>query len=64
MKCEDCKKRKAIISFSNEPMLSITHGWGMKQICRQCFIKRIQEHIAECIVQLKDEVKLLGKKKK
>jgi hypothetical protein len=54
--CEDCKKRKAIIEFSNEPFLAISHGWGITYLCRECYIKRVEKH-------LKDVQENLGKQK-
>ena len=54
MKCEDCKKRKATIKFSNEPMLALTHGWGTIDICKPCYIIRIENHVKECKQQLKE----------
>jgi len=58
-KCEICKKRKAVITYSNEPMLAITHGWGKQEICRQCFIEKIEKHIIDCKKQLKEQQELL-----
>lgn len=62
-KCEDCKIRKGIVHFSNEPMLTITHGWGGKHICRECYIERIESHIKDCQEQLKEQRELLEVKK-
>jgi len=61
IRCEDCKKREAVLTFSNEPMFAMTHGWGKIEICRQCLIKRIVEHIEQCKRQLKKEKRLLKK---
>jgi hypothetical protein len=62
--CSDCKKRKAKITYSSEPIMALTHGWGKIEICRQCFIKRIKTHIEECNKQLRDEIRLLEKEKR
>lgn len=60
-KCEDCKKRKGIIYYSSEPFMTLTHGWGGIYICRQCFIKRIENHLKDCKKQLKEQKALLRK---
>lgn len=59
MRCEDCKKAEGIINFSNEPTITITHGWGGIMICRKCFIKRIKSHIQDCKEQLNQQKRLL-----
>ena len=55
VKCEECESREAVINFSMEPMLTITHGFGGKQICRKCFIKKIKDHIKDCQEQLNEQ---------
>lgn len=62
-KCEDCKKRKAIIDYAAEPFLAISHGWGILHICRECFIKRIENHLKDCKKQLKEQKELQKEKK-
>jgi hypothetical protein len=62
--CEDCKKRESVLTYSAEPMLTLTHGWGGRHICRQCLIKRIKSHIKDCQKQLQDEMELLKNEKK
>ena len=64
MKCEDCKKRKAVLTYADEPFMAITHGWGKVELCRQCVIKRIENHIKDCKENLKEQKKLLHKEKK
>jgi len=59
MKCGDCKEKKAIIVFSGEPMMTITRGWGKEYLCRQCLIKRIEEHIKDCKENFTKQKKLL-----
>lgn len=63
VKCEDCKKRKAVLTYSSEPFLTISHGWGGTELCRQCFIARINRHIVDCKKQLKEQLELLEKEK-
>jgi len=57
--CKDCKKRKAIIEFSDNPYLTLTHGYGGINICRQCYIKRIEDGIEDCQNNLQKQKKLL-----
>ena len=57
MKCVDCKKRKGIVNFCNS-VLGHTHGFGI-QICRQCYIKRIEKGIKNSQKNLKEQKKLL-----
>ena len=64
MKCEDCKKRKAIIMFSEEPLLSLTHGLAVKNICRQCYIKRIENEIKLFKENLKKQKNLIRTRRK
>lgn len=63
MKCEVCKKRKAKIKYSDEPTLALTHGFGTLNLCRECFIKKIEKHIENCKKQLKEQKKLLKQEK-
>lgn len=44
MKCEHCK-RKAVIHFSPEPNYAFTHGFGLVWLCRQCYIKELEEAV-------------------
>lgn len=60
--CEDCKKNKSVIKYSDEPFMALTHGWGIIYICRPCFIKRIEKHIENCQKQLKEQKELFKKK--
>lgn len=64
MKCEICKKRKAIIDYSPEPTFALTHGFGIQHICRQCFIKKIKKHLRDCKKQLQEQKKILAKEVK
>lgn len=63
MICEVCKKREAVITYSDEPMMAISHGWGKQEICRECYIKKIEEEIKDCKENLKEQRKLLLKEK-
>jgi hypothetical protein len=59
VKCEICKKRESVLTYSSEPMLTLTHGWGGQELCRQCFINKIKNHIKDCEKQLKEQEELL-----
>jgi len=61
IKCEDCKKEIAKIKFSSDPLMSLTHGWGMINLCRACYIKRIKKQIKICQDNLNYQLKLLKK---
>ncbi len=63
MKCEDCGKKEGIITFSYEPLSSITRGYGSVKICRACYIKRIEDELERIKDNLKEEKKLLKKEK-
>jgi ribosomal protein L40E len=64
MKCQICKKREANLTYSAEPLFALSHGWGKQEICRQCFIAKIEKHITECQKQLKEEKLILKKEEK
>ena len=49
MKCEICKKNKATIDFSPEPMLSLTHGWGSQHICERCLMIKNLDMAKRCV---------------
>jgi len=57
MKCQDCKQREGIIEFA-EGMLDFTHGFS-KHICRQCYIKIIEEKKKDIDENLIEQRKLL-----
>jgi hypothetical protein len=59
MKCQKCKKRKAVIVFADEPIMAATHGWGKEHICRQCYIEKIEKQIKNLKENLKEQKKLL-----
>ena len=63
MKCEDCKKRESVLTYYDDA-LAYSHGWGKIELCRQCFIKRIEKHIIKCKKQLKEEKELFKKEQK
>jgi len=58
-KCNDCKKRKGIIEFSDNPYMALTHGWKTIMICRKCYIKRIEEHLTDIKKHLLNQKKYL-----
>jgi cytochrome c len=64
MKCEDCHINEGVLTYSESPMLTITHGWGGRKICRKCFIYRIERHIQDCKKQLREQKELLKEEKK
>lgn len=59
MKCEECGKREAVVSFSSEPMYAITHGYDLKEICRHCYIEIIEQSLNEVKNNLKKQKRLL-----
>ncbi len=59
MKCQDCKQREGIIEFADSVM-SITHGFT-KHICRQCYIKIIEEAKKDVDKNLIEQKELLEK---
>ena len=59
MKCEDCKKREANITFSYEPMSAVIRGYGSTEICRRCYIKRIENELLKIQENLIHQKKLL-----
>jgi hypothetical protein len=58
--CKDCGKREYKITFSEEPTYSLTHGYGGIQLCRQCYINRIEEAIKSIQENLENQKKLLS----
>lgn len=64
MKCQICKKREAKLTYALEPFLAFSHGWGKQEICRQCYITKIEYHIIDCQKQLKEEKLILKKEDK
>jgi len=64
MKCEECGKMKSVIQFSTEPLLALTHGFNVDNICRQCYIKRIEKGLKEIKENLKKQKALLKKDNK
>ena len=58
--CKDCKKRKAVVKYSDEPVFAMTHGWGVTNICRQCYIKRIEDGIKQSKENLNKQKRLLN----
>ncbi len=61
MKCEECKKRKAIITFSREPMSALIRGYGKIEICRHCYVEIIEKELISIEDNLKEQKKLLKK---
>ena len=59
--CDDCKKNKAIIEFSSEPFLAISHGWGIIPLCRSCYIKRIERELGNINKNLEEQKLLFSK---
>jgi len=64
VKCEICKRREAVITYADEPFMAISHGFGKQEICRECFIYKIENHIEDCKKQIKLEKDLLLKERK
>lgn len=62
MKCQDCKTRKGVIIFC-ESTLHYSHGFE-EHICRQCYIKRMEETINGCKKQILEQKKLIKKELK
>lgn len=58
IKCEDCKEREGIVEFC-ESITDYTHGFK-KNICRQCYIKRIETKLKDINQNLKEQKKLLA----
>ena len=59
--CEECSLREATIPFAREPTFALTHGFGIKNICRPCFIKKIEEELERIKENLKKQKELLNK---
>ena len=57
MKCVKCKKRKAVISYS-EGALSFSHGF-VDEICRECYIELIEKELYKIKENLACQKKLL-----
>ena len=57
--CNDCKKSKADITFSDSVM-SFTHGF-VTYLCRPCYIKRIKKELVSVKKNLAEQTKLLKK---
>ncbi len=54
MKCADCKKREAILKFSKEPSYALSHGFGIINLCRPCYIVRLEKILEEIQKNIKD----------
>jgi len=64
--CKDCGK-KAEVKFNPDGVMAEVHGWGTVDLCKPCFIKRIERHIKDCqdqIKEMKGELQCPKKKKK
>ena len=59
--CQDCKQRPFKVKFSEEPVFAMTHGFDGTKICRQCYIKRIEEELIVIQTNLKQQKDLLRK---
>lgn len=57
--CGECGLREANIEFSREPTLSLSHGFGIQNICRQCYIEKIEKELGIINENLKEQKKLL-----
>lgn len=57
MKCEKCKKGKAVITYS-ESSLDYSHGFT-KEICRKCYIEIIEKKFFKIQENLIYQKKLL-----
>jgi len=62
VKCQDCKKRDAVVKYSDEPTFALTHGCGIVCICRECFIARIRDAIKALQENLRKQRAILLKK--
>lgn len=60
MNCEICKKRKAVIRFSEEPVFAMTHGVGVTNMCRQCYLKELEDTKSDLEENIQIQKKLLG----
>jgi hypothetical protein len=61
--CEDCRKNEAKLKFANEPMFALTHGVGLHQICRTCFIKKLRKQLKAIRGQIREQRKLIEEEK-
>lgn len=61
--CEDCKKNEAKLTFAEEPIFAITHGFGKRRICRECLIKRCVKKINKIQEQVIEQKELIAKEK-
>jgi hypothetical protein len=61
--CQDCGKREYKVTFSDEPIYSMTHGYGGIQLCRECFIERIMEAKKKIDENLEYQKKMLAQGK-
>ncbi len=62
--CEECLLREAKVEFAREPMFALTHGYGVKNICRHCYIEKIEKELEIINKNLKKQQELLEKEKK
>ncbi len=62
--CEGCLVREAKVEFAREPTFALTHGFGIQNICRQCFIEKIEDEIEKINENLKKQKDLLEKEEK
>lgn len=58
-KCKDCQKRKARVRYSDEPIYALTHGFGITNICRQCYIARMQSALKGLKKGIKEQRELI-----
>lgn len=61
-KCSDCKEREGIVKFC-EGALAHSHGFT-RNICRQCYIKRIEAGVKQAQDNLKKQKRLLAMENK
>lgn len=59
MKCEKCKKGKAVITYA-ESILDYSHGFT-KEICRKCYIEIIEKELCKIQKNLIKQKKLFKK---
>ena len=43
--CEECGLREAKVEFAREPTFALTHGFGNQNICRYCYIDKIEKEL-------------------
>lgn len=63
-KCKRCRKRPARVLYNGNGALGISHAWSLERICRQCFVKEMEETIKNCTEGIKRELELIEKERR